>query len=266
MSTGIIITGILIALAGMITTILSLYHYYSLKKLMLNGAITTGTVESIKPVRDQNGDFSYYRLKYSVNGKVYYHKILTRSGKYDKGKNISIVYLPDDPHIAYGKCEFENIRLESFRTSILAVVLIFVAAIAILVLYAYDANTIIDIGLCILLYISSWVWFIDEHDRVYKSKSVIGTIIYAETNKRTCRVVAQYNIDGHMYETRQMNVPLKNSTKYNIGDIICVKYRENQKYSAIIEDDKMQLLYAKTAVILLSISTLLYIILSILYH
>lgn len=261
MSVGIIITGVFISLAGIISTILALYRYHSIKKLMTNSAITIGEVEFIKNVRNSNGDYSYYWLNYIANGKDYSHKILTRSGKYDDNSNVSIVYLPDNPNIAYCKCEFEKIRLESLRSLIVALVLTFVVAIMLLVLYAYDARTIIDALFGSILCATSWAWYIDERNRLYKGKATVGTIVYSAANKHTCRVVARYSIDGYTYETRQMIAPLRAKTKYNINDQIGIKYREKHPNSAIIEEDKMQLLFAKTAVILFSIGVVFYMIL-----
>ena len=142
---------------------------------------------------------------------------------------------------------------------IAALVLAFVAAIVLLVLYAYDARVIIDALFWLILYITSWVWYIDEHNRLYKGKATVGTIVYSEANKHTCRVVAQYSIDGCTYETRQMIVPLRDRTTYNINDQIGVKYSEKHTNFGIIEEDKMQLLFAQTAVILFSIGVVFYI-------
>lgn len=261
MSIALVVTAILIALAGTILTILAICRYQSIKKLLQNGEVTIGTIEFIKNVRNQSGDYSYYQLKYTVNGKDYSHKILTRLRKFDNNQNGSIVYLPSNPRIAYCKCEYDKIRLDDFRSIIIAIILVFTSAIALLFLNTYAPHTLIDIGFGILMYIALWVWYIDEYNRVYRSKSTIGTIVYSKSNKRCTRVIAEYVIENQTYETRQMTVLLKKSRKYNIGDTINVKYREKRPYSAIIEDDTWQLLQAKSALVISSVGVLIRIIL-----
>ena len=250
----IFITAGLIALSGIVVTCLAFWRYFDLKHLMKRNKEVNGRITLIKEIRNQNGNYSYYQLVYSVDGKEYRHKFLTRSDKYHNNQDVSVFYLPDKPRIWFIERENRSFRPDSFRALIFALDMIFVFALVILFLQANHLHTVIDFSFWGFFYITLWVWLVDEYNRINKSKTTTGTIVYAARNKHTRCVIAEYTVGNRTYETRQMIVPLKkNSRNYSVNNAIEVKYKEKHPYSAIIIDDIYEYKKAELALIVVSI-------------
>ena len=220
----------------------------------------SGTVTEVKDHRAGGQQTQRVKLCYTIDGKEYTYYCYTRPDQYQVDQTVELLRHPENPKRVYLKDRFHILTENEVKLIIFGLGMVFLFAGFLVLGNLNDTmKEIADFSKYPLVILFAWFSYWIEYRTVRKGVHGTGTIVYSTRDHKNVRVIAQFEADGQIYETRAMQMPIKQCTReYNPGGQIGVLYAEKTPGDAVIEDDTLRLRQLHRAAIIVSVTVPLF--------
>ena len=237
MSTVTIIIGITLTVSFGLLAYLCLQYHRDLQVLLREGIDTDSTATECKFIQNQSGDAQIVTVQYTANGQEYSHLFRSRPEQYSVGEHIALRIHPKKPKLV--SVNDAPIQPNQCKLLALAVLIFYLAGMLFLIsseipllhTILKEAREPLEILAVILLWRR-------EYQLVKKSVSCKGTIVYTGIYRRTFRVIAEYQVDGRTYATREYRFSQKHPKRmYTVGETVDILHCRKNPSTGILADD-----------------------------
>lgn len=225
------------------------------KSLIKNGSTTVGFVENVKEIKSNGSTWYKLSIRYYVADKSYTNKgYISKIHSFVNGQEINIRYLNRYPNFST-VCDDCSYFSKPFIFSVSSALILYLYLFALLRLTVFSGESsrlFTDIILMVTIFLLIIVYFFSELGLMKKTDLCKGIIIFSEQKKDKVTVVAEYMIGNNIYQTREMMIPLSQTSgkTFNVDDEVMVRYYPSKPYLSIIADDIYSFKTAKTTLII----------------
>lgn len=250
-----LIAALVIAFVGLLSLVLLAWYRRCWKRLIAEGQNALGRVEDIREKKYRKGLWQEIHVSYSANDTQRKYKTRQKGSRFCQHQQLTVRYLKDKPHF----CVIDQTRNYEAMPEVFLTLMLFLLYLYLFMLLCilfpedrFDAlrSMVLDAGMLIAVF----AWYLSERALIAQKTVCMGRIRCADDIGNERVILAEYTVNGHTYETREMRIPRKHCKKaYETGEEITVKYDPKHPYRSIIAEDVYSFRAVKTVLLLLSL-------------
>ncbi len=248
-----LIAALVIALVGIVSIVLLAVCRRRWKRLIVNGQTALGTIEGIGEKKYRMGVWQQICVGYTADGIRRKYKTMRYGCRFCLHQQLTVRYLKEKPRF----CVIDRPRNYAAMPEILLILMAFLLYLYLImlvgVLFSEDRFDVLhDAVWGAGLLISVLLLYFTERSLFIQKTMCSGRICWVVDTETQQVILAEYTVNGNLYETREMKIPRKRREKaYEIGEEIAVKYDPKHPYRSIIAEDVYSFRAAKLVLLLM---------------